>query len=128
MLMRTVLRGMVIMLSVVPLGATSLSCSSSDDGGCQTDNDCKGARVCVDHACVDSQGLGGSGGGSGSIGKIEGCTEFSFGSCYYEKLGIACDPNTHQWSGDVSEGSGCLRHVVIVCDATTGCYLEVEEK
>jgi hypothetical protein len=57
-----------------------LAANAGPSGGCNTDIECKGARLCIDHQCVDPSGASaadGGGLGSGSTTLSDGAVVIS---------------------------------------------------
>lgn len=61
-------RGHFVIAALAAIGMTSSGCSS-DQEGCQSDNDCKGDRLCEQGECRSPASSGGtSSGGTGGTG------------------------------------------------------------
>src|SRR5678809_1256325 len=58
--------GALLCLGLVACGDDD-SAAGTTSGGCTTDIECKGDRVCEDGECVDPHGAGDSDGGAGSM-------------------------------------------------------------
>lgn len=104
------------MTSALVLGCALVSafaaCETEDGGGCDSDSDCKGDRVCDDGECVSDSGSGAAGGGTGGSGGAYDCS-----AC--DEIGFDCDAGecTYPLLPECYDGAA----FICVCNAPPDC-------